>query len=66
MKTAAGGFKVYPKQVETEIDAKDGVMDSAVIGVPHPVSIGGEQSGNALGKMQKIVLREDCKDTFSQ
>ena len=31
-----GGFNVYPKEVETVIDAIDGVVESAVIGVPHP------------------------------
>jgi malonyl-CoA/methylmalonyl-CoA synthetase len=30
-----GGYNVYPKEVETEIDALDGVVESAVIGVPH-------------------------------
>ncbi len=32
----SGGFNVYPKEVEGEIDALDGVVESAVIGVPHP------------------------------
>ncbi len=32
----SGGFNVYPKEVEGEIDAIDGVLESAVIGVPHP------------------------------
>jgi len=31
-----GGFNVYPKEVEEEIDAVPGVVESAVIGVPHP------------------------------
>jgi len=31
-----GGFNVYPKEIETEIDAIPGVYESAVIGVPHP------------------------------
>jgi len=31
----SGGFNVYPKEVENEIDAIDGVFESAVIGVPH-------------------------------
>ena len=30
-----GGFNVYPKEVESEIDALPGVVESAVIGVPH-------------------------------
>jgi malonyl-CoA/methylmalonyl-CoA synthetase len=32
----SGGYNVYPKEVETEIDLLDGVLESAVIGVPHP------------------------------
>lgn len=31
----SGGFNVYPKEVENEIDAIPGVTESAVIGVPH-------------------------------
>jgi malonyl-CoA/methylmalonyl-CoA synthetase len=31
----SGGFNVYPKEVESEIDAMPGVVESAVIGVPH-------------------------------
>lgn len=32
----SGGFNVYPKEVESLIDDIPGVMESAVIGVPHP------------------------------
>src|ERR1700739_4900839 len=32
----SGGFNVYPKEVESEIDALPGVVESAVIGVAHP------------------------------
>ncbi len=31
-----GGLNVYPKEVETVINALDGVIECAVIGVPHP------------------------------
>ena len=31
----SGGFNVYPKEIESEIDALPGVIESAVIGVPH-------------------------------
>ena len=31
----SGGFNVYPKEVESEIDTIDGVLESAVFGAPH-------------------------------
>ena len=30
-----GGYNVYPKEVELEIDKIDGIEESAVFGVPH-------------------------------
>ena len=32
----SGGFNVYPKEVEMALDDLPGVLESAVIGVPHP------------------------------
>jgi malonyl-CoA/methylmalonyl-CoA synthetase len=32
----SGGYNVYPKEVETQLDALEGVIESAVFGVPHP------------------------------
>jgi malonyl-CoA/methylmalonyl-CoA synthetase len=32
----SGGYNVYPKEVETELDALTGILESAVFGVPHP------------------------------
>ena len=32
----AGGYNIYPKEVELLIDAVEGVEESAVIGLPHP------------------------------
>ena len=32
----SGGYNVYPKEVESYIDAMPGVAESAVIGLPHP------------------------------
>jgi malonyl-CoA/methylmalonyl-CoA synthetase len=31
----SGGYNIYPKEIESEIDLIDGVLESAVIGVPH-------------------------------
>jgi len=31
----SGGFNVYPKEVELVLDDMDGVLESAVIGIPH-------------------------------
>ncbi|MFC2969006.1 malonate--CoA ligase [Acidimangrovimonas pyrenivorans] len=31
-----GGYNVYPKEVELVLDEQPGVLESAVIGVPHP------------------------------
>jgi len=31
-----GGYNVYPKEIETLIDDTPGVLESAVIGLPHP------------------------------
>ncbi|KJZ19007.1 malonate--CoA ligase [Loktanella sp. S4079] len=32
----SGGFNIYPKEIELVIDEQPGVLESAVIGVPHP------------------------------
>ncbi|WP_374761868.1 AMP-binding enzyme [Nesterenkonia aerolata] len=32
----AGGYNIYPKEIEELLDAQDDVLESAVIGVPHP------------------------------
>jgi malonyl-CoA/methylmalonyl-CoA synthetase len=31
----SGGYNVYPKEIESVIDEIDGVLESAVIGIPH-------------------------------
>ena len=32
----SGGYNVYPKEIEAELDELAGVLESAVFGVPHP------------------------------
>ena len=100
----SGGYNVYPKEIETEIDAISGVSESAVIGLPHPdfgegvaavIVRKGEASvnerqvlealkdrlakykqpkriffveqlpRNAMGKVQKNVLRDQYADSFT-
>jgi malonyl-CoA/methylmalonyl-CoA synthetase len=99
-----GGFNVYPKEIEDEIDAVPGVFESAVIGVPHKdfgegvtavvvrsqeaevdekailtaldgrlakfklpkrVVFADELPRNAMGKVQKNVLREQFANLYT-
>ena len=32
----SGGYNIYPKEIELILDEQPGVLESAVIGVPHP------------------------------
>ena len=32
----SGGFNIYPKEIESELDLLTGIGESAVVGVPHP------------------------------
>jgi malonyl-CoA/methylmalonyl-CoA synthetase len=100
----SGGYNVYPKEIEGYIDEMPGVVESAVIGLPHPdfgeavaavvvhqpgASVDGGQiidslkgqianykvpkrvflvaelPRNAMGKVQKSVLRERHRTTFA-
>jgi malonyl-CoA/methylmalonyl-CoA synthetase len=101
----SGGFNVYPKEIESEIDAMPGVIESAVIGVPHAdfgegvtavlvcnksaevteasvlkaldgrlakfkmpkrVFVVDELPRNAMGKVQKNILRDTYAKIFSK
>ncbi len=101
----SGGTNIYPKEIESVLDGVDGVVESAVIGVPHPdfgegvVAVIATANGapideakirgvldralarfkhpkaifavkdlprNAMGKVQKNLLRDAYKDTFAK
>src|SRR3989440_619076 len=101
----SGGFNVYPKEIESEIDAIPGVIESAVIGVPHAdfgegvtavvvcdkaaridetsvlkaldgrlakfkmpkrVFIVDDLPRNAMGKVQKNILRDMYSDIYTK
>ncbi len=32
----SGGYNIYPKEIELVLDDQPGILESAVIGVPHP------------------------------
>src|SRR5690606_42029134 len=59
-----GGLNVYPRDVEAVIDALPGVVESAVIGVPHPdfgegvVAVVVPERGSVLSENEVI---EACK-----
>ena len=60
----SGGLNVYPREIEAVIDALPGVVESAVIGVPHPdfgegvVAVVVAEQGAALSEGEVI---EACK-----
>jgi malonyl-CoA/methylmalonyl-CoA synthetase len=54
----SGGYNVYPKEVEVELDGVEGVLESAVFGVPHPDF--GEGVTAAVVAKAGAVLSEDA------
>jgi malonyl-CoA/methylmalonyl-CoA synthetase len=54
----SGGLNVYPKEVEVEIDALPGVVESAVVGLPHPDF--GEAVTAVVVKQADTALSEDA------
>ncbi len=60
-----GGFNVYPAEIESHIDKLPGVVESAVIGVPHPdfgegvVAVIVPQPGHTLQEAEVIAALKD-------
>jgi malonyl-CoA/methylmalonyl-CoA synthetase len=54
----SGGYNVYPKEVEIELDALAGVLESAVFGIPHPDF--GEGVTAAVVAKPGVVLSEEA------
>jgi len=54
----SGGYNVYPKEIELVIDAIPGVVESAVVGVPHPDF--GEAVTAAIVKQPGATLSEQA------
>jgi malonyl-CoA/methylmalonyl-CoA synthetase len=54
----SGGYNVYPKEVETELDALPGVLESAVFGVPHP-DFGEGVTATVVAKPGAVLAEQD-------
>ncbi len=54
----SGGYNVYPKEIESFIDEIDGVVESAVIGVPHP-DFGEAVTAVVVAKPQAKIAEAD-------
>jgi malonyl-CoA/methylmalonyl-CoA synthetase len=68
----SGGFNVYPKEVESEIDEIEGVAESAVIGLPHPdlgegvTAVVVREKGANLGEAEVLAALEGRLAKFKQ
>ena len=62
----SGGFNIYPKEVETVIDAVGGVVESAVIGAPHPDMGEGVVAVVVAPGLSETTLRAAVADTLAR
>jgi malonyl-CoA/methylmalonyl-CoA synthetase len=68
----SGGFNVYPKEIESQIDELNGVKESAVIGVPHPdfgegvIAVVVSDGGSVLSEQSVIDALRDRVARFKQ
>ncbi len=58
-----GGYNVYPKEIELAIDALPGVMESAVIGLPHP-DLGEAVTAVVVPKNGKVLSETEIVATL--
>lgn len=65
----SGGFNIYPKEIELVLDEQAGVLESAVIGVPHP-DFGETPVGVLVSKNGQSpdidVIAENIKDELAR
>ena len=68
----SGGFNVYPKEVESEIDSMDGIVETAVIGAPHPdfgegvVAVAVRHPGSTISEADVIAALSGRLAKFKQ
>ncbi len=66
----SGGFNIYPKEIENCLDKLDCIVESAVVGVPHPdfgegvVAVVVPRSGDAPDEQQIRVALSDSLAKF--
>ena len=59
----SGGFNIYPKELEEIIDKQTGVLESAVVGVPHP-DFGETPIALIVKEIDKIIDTNQIKEIF--
>ena len=56
----SGGYNVYPKEIELVLDEMPGVVESAVIGLPHP-DFGEGVAAVVIGKGDEAAMIAECR-----
>lgn len=61
----SGGLNIYPKEIEAVLDAVDGVVESAVVGVPDP-DFGEAVVAVVVGAADEPSLRAACEASLAR